>query len=45
MEKCGCLLFYRLSLKDLEGRASRGFSQAWFLALRKSFAWLVSHIK
>ena len=32
--KCGCLPFYRLSLKDLEGRASRGFSQAWFLALR-----------
>ena len=44
MEKCGCLPFYRLSLKDLEGPASRGFSLAWFLALTKSFAWLVGRI-
>ena len=45
IEKCGCLPFYRLSLKDLEGPASRGFSHAWFLALTKSFAWLVSRVK
>ena len=44
MEKCGCLPFYRLSLKDLEGPASRGFSLAWFLALTKSFAWLAGRI-
>ena len=44
MEKCGCLPFYRLSLKDLEGPASRGFSLAWFLALTKSYAWLVGRI-
>lgn len=41
MEKCGCLPFYRLSLKDLEGPASRGFSLAWLLAFTKSFASLV----
>ena len=47
MEKCGCLPFYRLSLKDLEGLypGSKVFSLAWLLALTKSFSWLVSRIK